>query len=77
VPAIPLASPQGGRKQLVGLLHSEEALLVAHRAVGMEAFGQAPVGRPDFAGVSTARDAQRAVRIVGRPAHRRSSSCRA
>jgi hypothetical protein len=77
VAAIPLTTPQGVGEQLIGLLHGQEALLVTHRAIGMEAFGQASVGRPDLVGISATQDAQRAVRVVGRPAHRGSwSSCR-
>jgi hypothetical protein len=70
---IPLATAQRVREQLIGLLHGQEALLVAHRTVRMEALGEASMGRPDLVGFSATQDAQRAVWVVRRPGHGRSS----
>ena len=75
--AVPLAAAQRVRQQLVGLLDGQEALLVAARAIGMEALGEASMGGLDLVQVGATQDAQDAVRIVAWPeGGHRASSCR-
>jgi hypothetical protein len=66
VAAVPVASPEWVREQLVGLLDGTESRFIAGGAVGVKALGETPVSGLDLTGVCAAEDAQDAIGVAGR-----------